>query len=99
MERCLASLWLRERWILQGCILSRYGIGNRRFQPAHAVPLLARPRPPIAADLVNAPIYLQPVVVRIAEFDGQLATGAPASFKVDRHAMALQVITCPQHLI
>jgi len=34
---------------------------------------------PVAADLVDAPINLQAVIVRIAEFDRELAAGAAAT--------------------
>jgi hypothetical protein len=59
------------------------------------MPLILRPDPTIAADLINAPVNFHRMVVRIAELYGDLATGAPASFKIDLNLIGAQTITSP----
>ena len=44
----------------------------------------------VAADLIDAPVNLQPVIVRVAEFDGKLTSGAPAPGEIDRDPMPAQ---------
>src|SRR5260221_7349141 len=76
-------LKLALRAIVQRGVLTTHRIGDRRIEAPHPFPFRLRPGPAIAADLVDAPIDFQAVAVGIAEFDGQLATGAPAALEND----------------
>ena len=49
----------------------------------------------VTANLVDAPINLKPVTVRIAEFDRDLATGTASSGKGNFYAVRPQMVMCP----
>jgi len=51
------------------------------------------------ADLVNAEIDLQAVVVRVAELYGELAAGAAATIEVNLGAGGFQVLPRPEHFV
>src|ERR1700741_4427594 len=53
----------------------------------------------VAADLVDAPVNLQSVIVRIAEFDRELAAGAPPPGEIDVDLMPAQMVTRPDDLV
>ena len=54
---------------------------------------------PVAADLIDAPINLKPVIVRIAEFDRELTSGAPPPDEIDRDPVTAQMIARPDDLV
>src|SRR5262245_38658909 len=53
----------------------------------------------VAADLVDAPVDLQPVIVGVAEFDRELATGAAAPREIDRDPVAAQMVAGADDLV
>ncbi len=53
----------------------------------------------VAADLIDAPIDLEPVIIGIAKFDGDLTTGAAPAGKVDLDPMPAQMVVRPHDLI
>ena len=61
---------------MQRRVLTAHRVGNRILQAAGALPLARRADLAVAADLIDAPIDLEPVIVGIAEFDGDLTAGA-----------------------
>jgi hypothetical protein len=63
------------------------------------LPSTGRTHAAVAADLVDVPVDLQVVAVRIGELDRKLAAGAPAPLVVDRHVVLAQVLARPQHLV
>ena len=71
---------------MQRGVLTAHRIGDRLVEAAHPLPFVARPRLFVAADLVDPPIDLKAVIVGIAEFDGQLAAGAPPALEIDLDA-------------
>ena len=68
---------------MQRRILSANGVGDRIFEVARALPLARRTDMTVAADLVDAPVDFEAVIVRIAEFDSDLTAGATAAGKID----------------
>src|SRR5207248_3453922 len=94
-----ARLTLARRSGMQRGVLTGHRVGDRRIETAHPVPFLLGPRPAIAADLVDAPIDLQPVAIGVAEFDGELAAGAPAPLEIDLDPMFAQMIAGAHHLL
>src|SRR5439155_1186656 len=92
-------LKLALRAIAQRGVLTLHRIGDRRVEAAHPFPFLLWPRSAIAADLVDAPIDLQAMAIGVAEFDGQLAAGAPATLEIDLDPVIAQVIAGPQDLL
>src|SRR5262249_28717203 len=72
-----------QRPVVQGRVLAAHRIGNRSRKTAGTFPLAGRADQPIAADLIDTPIDLQPVIVGIAKFDRYLATCPAASGKID----------------
>ena len=74
-------------------------IGDRVLENAHAFPLRGRADLPVAADLVDAPVDFEPVVVGIAELDRELAAGAAPALEIDRDAVAAQMVARAQHLV
>jgi hypothetical protein len=62
----------------------------QRFYP---MPLILRPDPTIAADLIDTPVDFHRMVVRIAELYGDLATGPAAALKIDLNLIRAQAIT------
>jgi hypothetical protein len=59
------------------------------------VPLILRPDPTIAADLIDTPVDLHGMVVRIAEFYSDLAAGPPAALEINLNMIGAQAITGP----
>ena len=53
----------------------------------------------VAADLVDAPIDFEPVVVRVAELDRELAAGAPAALEIDRDPVPAQMVARPHDIV
>src|SRR5277367_4303639 len=72
-----------QRGVVQGRVLATHRIGQRVFEAARPLPLGGRANLSVAADLVDAPIDFEPVIVRVAEFDRELATGAAAALEID----------------
>jgi len=66
-----------------GCVKSRIlpvdRVRDGLLQALSTLPFGRGAHMPVAADLVDAPINLQAVIVRIAEFDRELAAGAAAT--------------------
>src|SRR5277367_5161904 len=65
-----------QRGVMQGRVLAPHRIGERVFEAARTLPLGGRADSTIAADLVDAPIDFEPMIVGVAEFDSKLAAGA-----------------------
>jgi hypothetical protein len=74
------------------CVLSRHGVGDGFFQRFYAVPLAGRTHPAIAADLIDAPVDFQGVIIRIAKLDGNLTAGAATSLEIDFRVVSAQTI-------
>ena len=60
---------------------------SRLFAP---FPFLRRSRVALIADLIDVPVDLQPVPIRIAELHSKLTPGAAPPIKIDRHLMPPQ---------
>src|SRR5207247_2653124 len=82
---------LDRRGIVQARILAAHRISDGVLQAAGTFPFAWRPDLAIAADLVDSPIDLQPVIVEIAKFDGYLAAGATPAGEVDLHSVPAQM--------
>ena len=76
-------------------VLTGYRMGDSFLQRFYPVPLILRPDPTIAADLIDTPVDFHRMVVRIAEFYGDLAAGPAAAFKIDLNLIGAQAITGP----
>src|SRR5882724_7105839 len=85
--------------VLQRRVLAAHGIGDRLRQALRTLPLGRRAGATVAADLVDPPIDLEAVAVRIAELDGDLAAGPAAALEIDGDALGAQVIARSQHLV
>src|SRR5690349_7501643 len=79
------------------CILSRHRIGDGFVEGFNAVPLVCRPYAAVAPDLVDTPVNFQRIIVRIAKFHRDLASGAPSALEVDLGASSTQAIARVQH--
>ena len=53
----------------------------------------------VAADLMDAPVNFEPVIVRIAAFDGELTSGAASPDEVYCNPVAAQMVARPDHLV
>jgi hypothetical protein len=78
-----SAMALDQGWVVQAGILAAHRVADGIRQVAGALPLARRADMAVAADLVDAPVDLEPVIVRIAKFDGDLTTGAAPAGKVD----------------
>jgi hypothetical protein len=58
-----------QRGVVQRRVLSAHRISERVFEAARALPLGSRADSTVAADLVDAPIDFEPVVVWVAKLD------------------------------
>ena len=63
---------------MQCRILTAHRVGHRILQAAGALPLARRADLAVAADLIDAPVDLEPVIVGITKFDSDLTAGAAA---------------------
>ncbi len=61
-----------------------------------AVPFVGRPHAAVAADLIDAPVNFQRMIIRVAKLDGDLAAGAAPAFEVDLGAAFAQAIARAQ---
>ena len=84
---------------MQRRVLTTDGIGDGVAEAVDAFPFARWPHGAIAADLIDAPIDLQPMPIGIAELDGDLAAGPAPPLEVDRHAMSAQMIARAQNLV
>src|SRR5262249_12806662 len=73
-------------------ILPGHRIGNRFVQRSYAVPFAGGPDAAIAADLIDAPVNFQRMIIRVTKLHGDLATGTPPAFEVDLRAMRAQPV-------
>src|SRR3972149_4320809 len=73
-------------------VLSRHRIGDGFLQRLDAMPFVRWAHAAVAADLIDAPIDFQGVIVGIAKFHGDLAAGAAAPFKIDSRAVGPQAV-------
>src|SRR4030095_17170917 len=62
-------------------------------------PLACRPHRALGADLVDVPVDLQVVAVRIGELDGDLASRSPPSLVVEGDAVLPQPRPRAEHLV
>ncbi len=69
---------------------------SRLCAPFHSVDAAHMP---VAADLIDAPVNLQPVIVRVAEFDRELTSGAPPPDEIYRDPVAAQMVARPDDLV
>src|SRR5713226_2527825 len=79
--------------------LAGHGIGDGVLQGEGLAPLARGPHVAAGADLIEAPVDLQVVAVRVLELDGELATGAPPSFEVDGHPLLAQPGAGAEHFV
>src|SRR2546425_168715 len=75
------------RDVERGHALVLDGIRDRVFERQRLAPLARRTHAAVGADLVDAPVDLEVVTVRIRELDGELAARAPPSFEMNRHPL------------
>ena len=76
-------------------VLTGHRIRDSFLQRFYPVPLILRPDSTIAADLIDTPVDFHRMVVRIAEFYGDLAAGPAAALKIDLNLIRAQAITGP----
>src|SRR6266567_3615516 len=93
------ALPLQEGRVHERGVLAPRGIRDRLLQALRPFPLGRRPRTPLGADLVEAPIDLEPVPVGISELDRDLATCAPPALEIDRNLLRAKEIAGAQHLV
>src|SRR5690242_20252446 len=74
----------RKKSFRNMCILSRHRIGDGFVEGFNAVPLVCRPYAAVAPDLVDTPVNFQRIIVRIAKFHRDLASGAASDRKSTR---------------
>ncbi len=79
-------------------VLARNGVGYRFFQRSDAMPLAGRTHPAVAADLIDAPIDFQRMIVGVAKLHGDLAAGAAAPFEIDSRTVGPQAVARPDDL-
>lgn len=80
------------------CILSRERIRDGVLQGTRAMPFTCRADAAIAADLVDAPVYFQRIIVRIAKLDRDLTSSAAPPLKIDLRPKLAQAIARGDHL-
>src|SRR5882762_7200331 len=90
---------LEQRRVVQARVLAADRVGDCLFEARNALPFGRRAHMPVAADLVDAPVDLQPVVVGIAEFDRELAPGATAPGEIDRNPVPPQMVAGADDLV
>src|SRR5215475_10984829 len=78
--------------------LPRNGIRERVFQRSDALPFACRPHPPVAAHLVDAPVNLDAVTVRVLKLNRNLASRAPAAFKREHDLELAQALAQRENL-
>src|SRR5262245_38253918 len=78
--------------------LPRNGIRDRVFQRSDALPFACRPHSAVAAHLLDAPVNLDAVTVRVLKLDRNLASRAPAAFKRERDLELAQVLAHRENL-
>ena len=93
------SAFVEQRGVMQGRVLAPHRIVERVFEAARPLPLGGRADSTIAADLVDAPIDFEPMIVGVAEFDRKLAAGAAAALEIDLDAMPAQMVASPYHFV
>src|SRR5205814_8875704 len=86
------ALPLKQGRVHKSGVLTPHGIGDRLLKALRPFPLGRRPRTPLGADLVEAPIDLEPVPVGISELDRDLATCAPPALEIDRNLLRAEEI-------
>jgi hypothetical protein len=92
--------WLSRLWA--ACTVVSWPvdrIGDRVLQRANRFPLLFRPDDALRADLIDAPVDLQQMPVRIAELDDQLHARAAAAVEIDRNLVLTQMLANANDLI
>ena len=90
---------IKQCEVVQGRVLPADRIGDGLLQALCAFPFSRRPHVSVAADLIDAPVNLQPVIVRIAEFDRELTSCAPPPDEIYRDPMAAQMVARPNDLV
>src|SRR6516164_11843084 len=98
-QRPVSLSIFEQRRVVQAGVLAAHRVGDRVFEAAGALPLARRAHVTVAADLIDAPVDLKPMIVRIAEFDGDLTAGAAAAGEVDLRAMPAQMVVRAQDLV
>src|SRR5260221_3634349 len=97
------SRWERGSWlqgrILERGVLAEHRLGGRGGEALGALPLLARPHLALAADLVEAPVDLEPVAIGIAELHGNLHAGATPAVEIDLYLVFAQMVARADHLV
>ncbi len=89
----------QQGWVLQRGVLPGNRIGDRGFQAVGALPFMRRTRVLARRDLVDAPVDLQPMVVRVAELHRDLHAGPPAAIEIDRHIVLAQMGAGADHVV
>ena len=82
-----------------GQALAGYGVGDGVFQRAGLAPLAGRADGAVRADLIDEPVDLEIVAVRIREFHGDLTAGAPAALEVNRDPVFAEPGAGPEHFV
>ena len=62
------------------------------------MPLIGWTHATVAADLVDSPVDLHAMIIRVAEFNGNLTAGAAAALEIDLYVVGAQAITRANNL-
>src|SRR5262249_29034251 len=90
---------LDQRAVVQSGFLASHRVRYGTRQAAGSLPLFRRANMAVAANLIDAPVNLEPVIVGIAEFDGDLTTGATPPREVDFYTTGAQMFVSQQDLV
>ena len=71
---------------------------NRAFEGKLLAPLLGRSSNAVRSDLIQPPVNLEAMAVRIAELDRNLRAGASSPLEHDLDVVLLEVRARKQHL-
>ncbi|SVB77165.1 uncharacterized protein METZ01_LOCUS230019, partial [marine metagenome] len=88
-----------ERGVRQCCVLPGRRIVDGLFQGYRRPPLVRRTGLFFWAHLIDVPVDLKHVTVRITKFDCDLAAGASSAGKLDRYVVFFKMVPRPKHLI
>src|SRR5262245_17469880 len=79
--------------------LTGHRIGHRILERARLAPFAGGADPAVGPDLIDAPVDLQVIAVRVPKFHGNLASGPPPSLEDDRNASLSQPLPRLEDLV
>src|SRR4051812_46404620 len=89
------SLFLQKPRVVERRVLAAHRVRDRLLEGLRPLPFGGGPDMAFLADLVEAPVDLEPVPVGVTELDGDLAAGAAAAVEIDRHVVLAQMFARP----